>query len=115
MSVGIPPPPRSPSKRARQLIYAYRGKQAVFLLMGVIFFLVGAPLTLVFCQGLLGEVAISMGSRTCTGHVTRTELQRNVTINGRHPTRIVFDYALAGRPASGVAVLHARSGRAAAP
>ncbi len=88
----VPPPPREPSPRAKQLIYAYTGSQFAGLLTGLIFLLIGGVLSTVFCWGLPGELAITLAGRRATGTIERTELQRNVTINGRHPTAIAFTF-----------------------
>lgn len=96
-SLSVPPPPRSPSPRAKKLIHAYAGSQLVLLIVGSIFMLVGAPLSLVFCRSLPGELMLTLGHETTSGRVTGAELQTNVRINNKHPTRISFDYDVGGQ------------------
>lgn len=88
----VPPPPREPSPRARKLIYAYAGSQAVLLLVGAIFFLVGAPLSLIFCRSLPGELALTVLGTPASATVESTRLQTNVRVNGVHPTEVVFTF-----------------------
>ena len=97
MSLNVPPAPRTPSARAKKLIYAYAGKQLALLLVGGIFLLVGVPLTAVFCRDLPGELMLTLGHEMGIGRVTRTELQQHVKINNRHPTLIAYDYEVGGK------------------
>jgi hypothetical protein len=48
----VPLAPRTPSKRAREIIFRYQGSQKVMLLLGGIFLVVGVIMTTVFCWGL---------------------------------------------------------------
>ena len=96
-SVYVPPSPREPSERARQLIFRYQGSQFVVLLVGLGFLGIGGVLTAVFDWRLPEDVAISLGGHASTGRVVDTELEENVTINGRHPMLIQFRYDVDGR------------------
>ena len=89
----IPPAPRTPSKRARELIYKYQGSQSVVLLVGGFFLCIGIIFAIVFSGGALADLAISLSVRQVTGHVIDAELDRQVTINGRHPTLIRFRFS----------------------
>lgn len=92
----VPRAPRQPSKLARELIYAYRGGQKVLLIIGVVFSLIGLPIAGVFCWGVPVDLAIAFAGREVAAAATGTELQTNVRINDRHPTRITFRYEVDG-------------------
>jgi hypothetical protein len=96
-SVNVPPVPREPSERARQLIFRYQGSQLVLLLVGVGFLAIGGVLATVFGWRLPEDVAISLGGHASTARVVDTEVEDNVTINGRHPMLIRFRYDVDGR------------------
>jgi hypothetical protein len=65
--------------------------------MGVIFFGIGGALTAVFDWRLPEDVAISVSGHAAAGRVVDTEVEQNVTINGRHPMLIQFRYDVDGR------------------
>jgi hypothetical protein len=96
-SVSVPPAPRNPSERARQLLFKYQGSQFVILLVGVGFLGIGGVLTAVFDWRLPEDVALSLGGHASTGRVVATEVEQNVTINDRHPMLIEFRYDVDGR------------------
>jgi len=92
----VPPAPRRPSPQARYLVFGYRGSQGVALVMGSCFLVLGLILALVFCWGLPVDAAISLGRREAPGRILAAELNRRVKINGRRPTKVVFEYEAAG-------------------
>ncbi len=92
----IPPAPRTPSKRARQLIFRYQGSQLAMLIIGLVFSGIGGVVTLALGQGMLAELALTLSRTSVTGHVIDTRLNRNVTVNGEHPTMIRFSYQAGG-------------------
>jgi hypothetical protein len=93
----VPRAPRTPSKRARELIFRYQGAQLVVLLVGAIFSVVGVILCAGLCSGLVGELTLSLRGRPATGRVIGTRLNYNVTVNGQHPTLIRFRWDDAGQ------------------
>jgi len=92
----VPPPPREPSPRARELIFRFQGADKVFLLVGVIFTAVGLGLTIPFCWRVPSDLAIAAGGHERHGRVLSREEDRSTTINGRHPVVIRFAYSVAG-------------------
>jgi hypothetical protein len=96
MSLTAPPPPRTPSPRAKKLVHAYTGSQLGLLIAGLVFMGVGVPLGLVFCRDLPGELSLTMSHETCAGRVIGTQVQQNVRINNRHPTLVSFEYDVGG-------------------
>lgn len=95
-SVLAPPPPRTPSPRARALVFAYQGRQKVLLLIGVVFLLTGVPV-----GGLLGwasfvDVALDARGVPCEAEVLSAELRRDVRLHRRNPTELRFRCAVEG-------------------
>jgi hypothetical protein len=92
----VPPAPRAPSPRARQLIYAYQGSQKVKLIIGVVFTVVGFPATLPATWGLPGEIALALSATPGAATVTSVALNHGVRMNRRTATRIEFRYKVDG-------------------
>jgi hypothetical protein len=92
----IPRAPRVPSRRARELVFAYRGSQGVMLSLGLIFSAVGLLLLAFLGYGTFQDLAIELGSSDERGTVLETEVLRNVEINDQHPTEIRFKYKVDG-------------------
>jgi hypothetical protein len=88
----VPHPPRTPSPRARTLIFRYQGGQLVLLLVGLIFFGVGSTLTLALDWGLPSDIALSLSGKPDTGRVVSMRKDPNTRVNGVHPTIIKFSY-----------------------
>jgi hypothetical protein len=88
----IPPAPRTPSPRARQLIWRYQGGQLVLLILGLSFLAFGLIFTTAFAWGAPGDLALTYSSHAVTGHVISAHENRSVSINGQHPTVIQFRY-----------------------
>lgn len=93
----VPRSPRTPSKRARRIIHAYRGSQKALLIIGIAFLAMGSIFTTIFCWGLPVDVLLVFTAQKTTGYALSSEIQRNVEINGRHPTKIRFAYDVAGQ------------------
>jgi hypothetical protein len=92
----IPRAPRTPSARARDLVFRYHGSQGIILLIGVIFLVAGVVPSAIFCWGLPVDLAIAVAGVPGSGTVVGTELQSNVRVNGRHPTLVHFRYLVDG-------------------
>jgi hypothetical protein len=92
----VPPAPRTPSALARQLVFAYQGSQRVKLVIGMIFTLVGFPVTLPATYGLPGEIALALSAMPGTGQVTRVALNPSVRLNRRPATKIEFAFEVNG-------------------
>lgn len=97
----VPRPPRAPTPLARDLIFAYQGGQAVLRLIGAAFVAMGLLFSTIFCWGLPVDVALSLGGSRVQGTVLSSELNRHVTINDHHPTRISFRYEIDGQAHEG--------------
>lgn len=85
-----PPPPREPTPVARDLIFRYAGKQRLELVVGIVFTLVGAPLSLVFGWGLPGELALRVRGAPTSAIVRGAHVDESVEINGVNPTVVAF-------------------------
>ncbi len=92
----VPPPPREPSKRARKLVFRYTGAQLVMLIVGLGFVGMGLPMAVGFNWSVPAEIAIDTSRASTPGTVTRAWLDTSVEVNGEHPTRFEFKYALDG-------------------
>ena len=90
----VPPAPRQPSPRARDLVFAYQGSQGVRRTIGLIFFLMGSVMGVIFNWGVPGDLAIALFGATAKGTVTGTEILTSVSVNKRHPqiTHFTFKY-----------------------
>ena len=93
----IPPAPREPSPRARELIFRYQGAQKGMLLGGVLFAILGSGFATVFAWGVPADVAIVATGRRLHGRVLSAEVDRSVSSGNRHPTLIRFAYSIDGR------------------
>jgi hypothetical protein len=83
----VPPPPRQPTPRARQMIFAYQGSQAIERTIGIAFSLAVFP-ALFANYGLPGEVALLIGTASAQGTVTRVALDPGYKINKRVATKV---------------------------
>lgn len=70
---------------------------AVFAISGGLFLLIGGVLSTVFCWGLPTDFAISQRTLEVTAQVERAELDTQMRINRKHPTRIAYRYVVDGR------------------
>ena len=92
----IPPPPREPTVRARELVFRFQGGQGALLIIGVAFTLMGSLFTPIFCWGLPTDLALLFGSKAVTAEVLSSEVNRSATVNDQHPTEIRFAYRVNG-------------------
>ena len=95
--VGVPPAPRTPSAAARQIVFAYAGAQRAMIVLGAVFTLLGAGLTIAFGFMVPAELLLDLTGVPAEGVVTASKLDRNTRINGHHPTDVAFRYDVAGR------------------
>ena len=93
----IPPAPREPSPRARELIFRYQGAQKAFLIVGIAFTAAGIAFAIPFNWGVPSDLAIAAGPLARHGQVLSAQVDRSVKINGRNPTLIRFAYTVDGR------------------
>ncbi len=94
--MAIPPPPRQPSPRARELIFRYQGTQKALLWMGTLFVLMGSGFTTVFCWGVPADLAIAATTEPHAARILDAHVDRSVSSNHRHPTVIRFAYTVNG-------------------
>jgi hypothetical protein len=92
----VPPAPRTPGPRARQLIFSLQGKIKVLVLVGGFFLALGSLFTVIFAGRIPGDLAIAATGREITARVLSAELDRSTRINGRHPTEVRFAYTIDG-------------------
>jgi hypothetical protein len=97
----IPTAPRTPSKRARALIFAYTGSQKVLAIGGLMFFIIGSVITLPFCWGLPVDLAIAVSHRTVTATPVAVDVNESASSGGEHPRVITFNYDVDGKTFTG--------------
>ncbi len=90
----VPPAPRKPSQFARELIYGYQGSQGALRTIGVIFLLVGLPLTFFLGGGLPTDFALAFMGQPAIATVLATRTMTNSKVNGRRPVEITYQYVL---------------------
>src|SRR5436305_1823417 len=88
----IPPVPREPSDRARELVFRYQGSQKALLIIGIAFTIIGSVVSLPFCWGIPGDLIVATQGTRRGATVISTHVNQSVTVNGRHPTVIRFAY-----------------------
>lgn len=88
----VPPAPRAPSAEARHLVFGYRGKQGVLLVIGACALALGLVLATIFCWGLPVDLAISLSKRETVGTILHAETNLGTKIGGRRPTLVRFEY-----------------------
>src|SRR5260370_3037853 len=84
----VPPAPREPSPRARELIFRYQGSQRAMLLVGAIFAAVGVVFAVIFCWGLPGHLAIAAGGTPVHRRGRSRRVGRPPKINRPPPPRL---------------------------
>jgi hypothetical protein len=89
---GIPNAPRTPSPRARALIFRYQGLQFVLRLIGMLLFFIGLAVAIPLNWNLKEDLALDLSSKPAVGRVLELGINSNVRINSRHPTVIRFRY-----------------------
>lgn len=98
----VPPAPRVPSARARELIHAYAGTQRITLIVGVAFLLGGSLFALIFCQGIGVDLALALAGKHHAGVVESSRVRSDIEINGANPHEIRFRYEYGDKKLSGV-------------
>jgi hypothetical protein len=93
----VPPPPREPSARARELVFGYQGGQWILLIVGVMFTAMGSLFTLVFGWGLPYELLLDISASTIEGRLVSAELDPSYKINKRSATRVTVEYEIGKR------------------
>ncbi|MFO0758970.1 MAG: hypothetical protein U0359_20930 [Byssovorax sp.] len=92
----VPPAPREPSPRARDLVYGYQGAQNVKMWIGVVFFLMGSVMSTIFCWGLPADMLIGLFGTSVQGTVSGTEIQTSISVNHRHPQLVRYTFRMGG-------------------
>jgi hypothetical protein len=92
----VPPAPRTPSSRARKLVYGYRGSQGAVLVIGVAFLVIGTLIAGIFGGGLVDDLRLAAMAREVDATVIDVSVVANVKVNGAHPRAIHFRYAIDG-------------------
>jgi hypothetical protein len=92
----VPPAPRTPSERARLLLFNFGAAAVAPLIIGGVFILLGALFSSIFAADLPGDVALAVAGAKAHGNVVSREVDSSMRINGVHPTIITFRYDVAG-------------------
>lgn len=92
----VPAPPRTPSARARQLVFAYQGVQRMLRFVGLVFLVAGMIPAVLFGGGSVVDVALDVGGEPCRAQVSGAEVLHNIRINHRSPTELRFVCTVGG-------------------
>lgn len=93
----VPPAPRKPSPFAKVLIHDYQGTQSALRTIGIVFLVIGIPLSIFICQGAMTDIALGLWGKPADATIMNTELLRHVEVNGRNPTEITYQYEIDGK------------------
>ncbi|HEY2367127.1 MAG TPA: hypothetical protein VGH87_12115, partial [Polyangiaceae bacterium] len=96
-----PPAPRTPSTRARRLLFSYPPSHSMLAAMGVVSFIMGLFAFQVFGQKVPADVALTLFGSKTTGTIVSQDFDRRVSVDHMYPTRFEFRYAVAGSTLSG--------------
>jgi hypothetical protein len=88
--VFAPAPPRTPSARARELVFAYQGGQRMRLIVGVILLVIGLVQAVGFGRGAIVDLALDVAGEPCRAEVLGVEVLEHVRMSREHPTEIRF-------------------------
>jgi hypothetical protein len=92
-----PQPPRSPSPRARHLVFRFQTVEVIFLVVGSVLFLAGSLVAALLCRDLPADLMLSLGSTTTVeGRVLSERIDPYNRVNLVHPTIFAFSYAVDG-------------------
>lgn len=93
----VPPSPRSPSPRARQLLFSFQVVETVLFWVGSTFLVVGSLVAALLCQHLPTDLLLSLGSTTTVkGRVLSERIDPYNRIHFVHPTIFTFSYKVDG-------------------
>jgi hypothetical protein len=95
--------PRRPSPRARATVLCSDPRERILLGLGLGLMLLGGLFSSAFGWGAHVDLALALNGVPATGTVIATRVERNVEINGKHPTTIRFRYRDRGFAAEGSA------------
>jgi len=90
--LNIPPAPREPSRRARNLIFAYAGVQKYNLTFGIVFLGIGLLLSIPFCWGTPIDGVIALGHQEVQGTILSVQENMDIEILGEHLTTLAYSY-----------------------
>jgi hypothetical protein len=78
------------------MIFGFAGAQGIVRAVGWIFLVVGLGMSIPFGWGWPVDVAIALSPAQTTGTVLSADWNPSATINGRHPSTVRYEYAVAG-------------------
>lgn len=96
-----PPAPRTPSARARRLLFAYPPAQSIFGAFGLVSLVLAFLVYQVFASGVPADVALALFGSKTSGTVAGHVLDTRMSVDNVHPTRFDFTYGVRGKTFSG--------------
>lgn len=94
----VPAAPRTPSVRAKRLVFGYTGKQSALLIIGLVFTVISVPGIVLLGRAIVGDMYLSVAGEAAEGTITSVREDMSTKINGRHPTEATFSYQVDGAP-----------------
>ena len=94
----VPPAPRTPSRRARELQYGFEPGGFVNALMGCVFLISGSFFTYVLCSPMPADFALAVASSVTEGSVVASRIDKQTSVNRRNPTLVTVAYRVADAP-----------------
>ncbi|HEY2370604.1 MAG TPA: DUF3592 domain-containing protein [Polyangiaceae bacterium] len=91
-----PPAPRTPSPRARRLLFSYPPLQTMFAVIGLITLLMGLMVYRIFGPNVPSDVAITLFGSKTSGTIVSRALDGHMSVDNVHPTRFEFGYVASG-------------------
>ena len=88
----VPPAPRECTPRARDLVFRYRGGQAIAWWIGLALLGFGAIFGAAFGWSVPLDALLDVASKPVDAVVTSADLDRSVSINDEHPTYLQYVY-----------------------
>lgn len=96
-----PPAPRTPSSRARRLLFSYPPVHSTIAAVGLVALILGTIIYRIFGQGVPSDVALTLFGSKTPGTITSRGLDGRMSVDNVHPTRFEFSYVASGATLNG--------------
>jgi hypothetical protein len=96
-----PPAPRTPSSRARRLLFSYPPEQSILAALGVVTLVIGFFVFQIFGRSVPVDIALRLFGSKTTGTIVSQDSDRHMSVGNVHPTRFEFHYVVSGSTLTG--------------